>query len=79
MSQSTTPVESGPIPPAEELLKRRWSIAELRKLPQEWQDAILEAQAEFAAPFYRNDPELTAFEAFGPDDLHGESSNTETR
>ena len=39
----------------------------------------MEAAAARAEEEYRNNPELTAFEAFGKDDLHGESSNTETR
>jgi hypothetical protein len=35
-------------------------------------DAILEAAAASAEDLYRNDPQLTDFEAVGPDDLHGE-------
>jgi hypothetical protein len=58
---------------------RRWTAAELRKLPAAERDAILEAAAALAENDYRNDPRLTAFEAFGKDDLHGESSNAETR
>jgi hypothetical protein len=58
---------------------RRWTAAELRKLPREQPDAILEAAAALAEAEYRNDPELTAFEAFGPDDLHGDSASTEAR
>jgi acyl-CoA reductase-like NAD-dependent aldehyde dehydrogenase len=57
---------------------RRWTAAELRKLPQAQRDAILEAAAALAEEDYRNDSQLTAFEAFGKDDLHGDSSNTET-
>ena len=59
--------------------RKRWAAAELRKLPAQERDAILEAAAALAEDEYRNDPELTAFEAFGKNDLYGESSNTETR
>ena len=58
---------------------RRWTAAELRKLPPTQPDAIMEAAAVVAQEDYRNDPQLTAFEAFGKDDLYGDSSNTETR
>ena len=58
---------------------RSWTAAELRKLPPAQRDAILEAAAALAEEDYRNDSQLTAFEAFGKDDLHGDSSNTETR
>jgi hypothetical protein len=58
---------------------RRWTAAELRKLPAAERDAILEAAAALADDDYRNDPRLTAFEAFGKDDVHGESSNAEAR
>jgi acyl-CoA reductase-like NAD-dependent aldehyde dehydrogenase len=58
---------------------KRWTAAELRKLPPDQRDAILQAAAALAEEEYRTNPELTAFEAFGKDDLHGESANTETR
>ncbi|HVS35608.1 MAG TPA: hypothetical protein VMS17_08500 [Gemmataceae bacterium] len=58
---------------------KRWTASELRKLPPEERNAILEAAAALAEEEYRNNPELTAFEAFGKDDLYGESANTETR
>ena len=58
---------------------RKWTAAELRKLPAEERDAILEAAATLAEEEYRNNPELTAFEAFGKDDLYGDSSSSETR
>jgi hypothetical protein len=61
------------------LLGRRWTAAELRKLPPGQRDAILEAAAALAEEDYRSHPELTAFEACGKDDLYGDSSNTETR
>lgn len=55
---------------------KSWSAAELRRLPREQRDAILEAAAAAAEPRYRHDPALTDFEAFGPDDLHGDSTAT---
>ena len=58
---------------------RRWTAAELRKLPPEQRDAIMEAAAALAEEGYRNNPELTAFEAFDKDDLYGDSSSTGTR
>ncbi len=58
---------------------RTWKAAELRKLPPEQRDAILEAAAALAEKDYRNDSQLTAFEAFGKDDLYGDSSSTQTR
>jgi acyl-CoA reductase-like NAD-dependent aldehyde dehydrogenase len=58
---------------------KRWTASELRKLPPEQRDAILAAAAARAEQEYRTNPELTAFEAFGKDDLHGESASSETR
>jgi hypothetical protein len=58
---------------------RRWTAAELRRLPPDQRDAILEAAAALAEHDYRNDPQLTAFEAYGKDDLYGDSSSTQTR
>jgi hypothetical protein len=58
---------------------KHWTAAQLRKLPPEQRDAILAEAAARAEADYRNDPELTAFEAFGKDDLHVDSSNTEPR
>lgn len=52
---------------------------ELRKMPAAERDALLEAAAILAEAEYRTNPELTAFEAFGKDDLYGDSSSTETR
>jgi hypothetical protein len=57
----------------------RWTAVELRKLPQKQRNAILRRAAILAEGEYRNNPELIAFEAFGKDDLHGESASTETR
>lgn len=58
--------------------EREWTAAELRKLPPEQRDAILEEAAALAEDEYGNDPQLTAFEAFGKDDLHGDSASSET-
>lgn len=58
---------------------RRWTAAELRKLPPAERDVVLKAAVALAEAEYRNNPELTAFEAFGKDDLYGDSSSTETR
>ncbi len=58
---------------------KRWTAAELRKLPAAERDAIMEAAAAVAEKDYRNNPELTAFEAYGKDDLYGEIASAETR
>lgn len=47
----------------------------MRKLPVRERDAILQAAA-LAEEEYRNNPELTTFDAFGQDDLYGDSSDT---
>lgn len=54
---------------------KRWTAAELRALSPAQRDAILEAAAALAEEEYRKNPELTAFEAFGKDDLYAESSS----
>jgi hypothetical protein len=58
---------------------RKWKASELRKLPREECDAILEQAATAAEDDYRHDVDLTAFEAFGKDDLHGDSASAEAR
>jgi hypothetical protein len=60
-------------------LRRKWTAAELRKLPPKPRDTILVAAAALAEEDDRNNAELTAFEAFGEEDLHGDRSHTETR
>ncbi len=52
---------------------------EIRKLPPEQRDAILEAQAALAEHEYRDNPDLTDFEAYCEENLHGESSSSESR
>jgi hypothetical protein len=51
-----------------------WTAKELRKLPSQERDAILAAAALVAEDRYRRDSQLTDFEAFGKEDLHGEST-----
>jgi hypothetical protein len=59
--------------------EKRWKASELRQLPREQRDAILAAAAARAEDEYRNDPVLTAFEAFGKEDLHDDSADAQTR
>ena len=59
--------------------QRRWTAAELRRLPAGERDAILAAAAALAEAEYRNDPALTAFEAFGEGDLYVHSSDARPR
>jgi hypothetical protein len=58
---------------------KRWTAAELRRLPANQRDAILEAAATLAEKEYRTNPDLTAVEAFGKDDLYGDSASAQTR
>jgi len=51
----------------------------LRQLGPAARQALLEAAAASAEREYRSNTELTAFEAFGREDLHGESTNAEAR
>ena len=51
----------------------------LRRLPVHERMAILRAQAAIAEELYRRDPELTSFEAFGEEDLYGDSSGAAER
>jgi hypothetical protein len=60
-------------------LPRVWTIAELRALPPVERDAILEKQAAFVEADYRNDPELAAFEEFGPSDADAEDAEASRR
>ena len=60
-------------------LAHTWTAAELRKLSPKQRDAILEAAATLAEGEYRNDTALTAFDAFGKDDICGDSSSAEQR
>jgi hypothetical protein len=51
-----------------------WTARELRKLPPNERDAILAVAAAQAENDYRTNTTLTDFEAFGEDDLHGQST-----
>ena len=59
--------------------QKTWTAADLRKLPVAERDAIMQAAAALAEEEYRHNPALTGFEAFGKDDLYGDSSSSETR
>jgi hypothetical protein len=59
--------------------ERIWTATELRELPDAERDAILAAAAELAEEDYRDDPELTAFEAFDEDDIHDGGSSVADR
>jgi hypothetical protein len=61
----------------EERIGRGWTAAELRRLPAEQRDAILAQAAALAEPHYVHDRQLTAFEAFGEEDLCVDSSDAE--
>ncbi|HEX3446938.1 MAG TPA: hypothetical protein VHS97_01725 [Isosphaeraceae bacterium] len=65
--------------PGEGEMPKTPTIAELLALSSDRRDMILEAQAALAEHDYRNDPELTAFEAFGPDDLYVDDTDTPAR
>ena len=61
-------------------LKGKASTAsELRELPAAERDAILEAAASRAEEIHRTSPELTDFEAFGENDVYGESTAAKGR
>jgi hypothetical protein len=53
---------------------RTWSASDLRRLPISERDDILARAAALAENEYRTKPHLTDFEAFGEDDLHGDST-----
>jgi hypothetical protein len=61
---STPPVKSVP------------TASELRRMPKDERDAIMEEAARIAEEIYRNDPSLTDFEAFEADDPHGDGETT---
>lgn len=74
---ATLPSDNGDIGGAPGALDR--AASELRALLPAGRYAIPEAAAALAEGEYRNNPEWTAFEAFGPDDVHGDSSGPEAR
>src|SRR5262245_53941681 len=66
-------------PSSEAAGPRHWTATELLAMSPAQRDAILAAQAALAESDYRNDPELTAFEAFGPDDLFVDDEDVKAR
>jgi len=68
---ATTPEISSPV--------SRLGPRELRRMPAAEREVILIAAARQAESEYRTNSNLTAFEAFSKDDLHGESADTQTR
>jgi hypothetical protein len=67
------------VPASESAEPKHWTATELLAMPPAQRDAILAAQAALVESDYRNDPELTAFEAFGPDDLYVDDEDAEAR
>lgn len=53
----------------------RWNASELRRLSPTERDAILAEAAASAEHEYRTNSQLTDFEAFAEDDLHGNSTS----
>jgi len=53
---------------------RTWKASELRRLSPAERDDTLATAAALAERDYRSQPQLTVFEAFGEDDLHGDST-----
>jgi hypothetical protein len=72
-------LQPAPAIPAPGAPARSWTAAELRKLPPAERDAILAEQAAALEDDYRNNRELTAFEAFGDEDLYVDSSDSKAR
>ena len=58
---------------------REWTAAELRLLLPAERDDVLSTAADLAVDDYVHDYNLTSFEAFGTEDLHGRSSNSQPR
>jgi hypothetical protein len=58
-------------------ISKKWTAAELRKLPPAERDAILAEQAALVEEEYRTNRDLTDFETYGEDDLYGESSGAQ--
>jgi hypothetical protein len=59
--------------------EKHLSAVDLRKLPADERSAILGALAALAEDLYRGDRQLTDFEAFGEENLHGDGPHTEER
>jgi hypothetical protein len=76
---SLQPAPAAPVSPSPGVPARRWTAAELRKLPSAERNAILAQQAAALEADYRNDPDLTGFEAFGDEDFYVDSSDSTAR
>jgi len=55
-----------------------WTAGEIGRLPVDQRDILLEASAIVAAEEYHTNPQLTAFDALGAEDLHGDSASSGT-
>ena len=51
-------------------MNRLQELQRLRRLPKDERALILQAMAEKAAEWYKNDKELTTFETFGENDFY---------
>ncbi len=60
------------LPPPE---KSPLTATELRGLPRDRRDLIMEEAARIAEALYRDDPSLTDFEAFEPGEPDGEATS----
>jgi hypothetical protein len=52
---------------------------EIRRLSPAQREAALQSAAALAEREYRDDRALASFEAFGKEDLHGDSASTQAR
>ncbi len=65
--------------PSEAPAPKPVTLAELLAMPPAERDAILEAQATNAEFEYRNNPELTGFDAFDEEDLYVDYTDSPPR
>jgi hypothetical protein len=56
-----------------------WTAGDIGRLPLDQRDILLQASATVAADEYATNADLTAFDAFGEDDLPDDSASTEPR
>ena len=54
-----------------------WHAGEIGRLPVDQRDILLAASTAVAVQEYETNAELTAFDAFGEDDLYGDSASSE--
>jgi pSer/pThr/pTyr-binding forkhead associated (FHA) protein len=64
------------VPEALPIVAVRVTPGELRKMPREQRQAILAAAAEMAVQDYKNDKELTGFDAFSEEELNDDESDS---